>query len=93
MNYHEYDFDQLRQEQQQDAYAHEQQQRWEQGYDDALTNTWNCCPNQTEHCSRYCKYLAGYLWGLDEATIRYHAECASNLAVLDSEDCGDFYEF
>lgn len=93
MNYHEYDIDQLQQEQQQDAYAHEQQQRWEQGHEDAIASRWNCCKTKTENCSRYCKYLAGYLWGLEQATIQYHAESASNKAVLDSQDCGDFYEF
>jgi hypothetical protein len=85
-----YHIDQLQKEQQQDAYAHHEQDCWETGYDDAIAGAWNCCSTKTEDCSRYCKYLAGYLWGLEQAAIQYRAECASNLAVLDSEDCGEF---
>jgi hypothetical protein len=33
---------------------------------------------KTAECSFYCPYLAGYLWGLEQSTIRYHAECTSN---------------
>ena len=87
---YEYDFDQLRQEQQQEAEAAYQQDRWEEGYNDAIAHTWNGCKTKTEDCSRYCKYLAGYLWGLEQATIRYRADCVSNLAVLDSEYCEEF---
>jgi len=86
---YEYEFDQARVEQQEEAYNHHQQQLWEQGYDDAIAGVWNCCTTKSEDCSRYCKYLAGYLWGLEQATAKYHAECTSNLAILDSED----YEF
>jgi hypothetical protein len=90
MHYYEYDIDQLQKEQQQEAYAHHCQERWEQGYEDATTQVWNCCQTKSVDCSRYCNYLAGYLWGLEQKTIQYHAECSSNLAVLDSEDEGEF---
>lgn len=90
MNSYEYDIDQERIEQQQGAEAAYQQDRWKQGHDDAITNIWNCCDTKTEQCSRYCKYLAGYLWGLEQATIQYHAQCASNLAILDEENYDEF---
>lgn len=77
--------DQRFKEQQQDAEAAHQQDRWEAGYDDALTHKWNCCQTKTESCSRYCQYLAGHHWGLEQAAIHYHAECRSNLATLDTE--------
>lgn len=80
-----YHFDQEQKEQQQEAYASHEQDRWEQGYDDALAHKWNGCQIKTESCSRYCKYLAGYHWGLEQAAIHYHAECTSNLATLDTE--------
>jgi len=84
-----YEIDQLHKEQQQEAEAAYYQERWEQGYDDAGKQESNCCKVKTANCSLYCAYLAGYLWGLEQATSRYHAECTSNLATLDSED----YEF
>ncbi|WP_250124959.1 hypothetical protein [Chroococcidiopsis sp. CCMEE 29] len=90
MNSYEYNIDQQRIEQQQDAEAAYQQQRWEQGYDDVIAGVWKGCNTKTEDCSRYCKYLAGYLWGMEQKTIQYHAECRSNLAVLDSEDYDEF---
>lgn len=89
MNY-EYNIEQERIEQQQEAEAAYQQNRWEQGYEDAQAGVWNCCKTKTEDCSCYCKYLAGYLWGLEEATIQYHANCASNLAILDTEHYDEF---
>lgn len=85
-----YHLDQLHKDIQQEAEAAHELDRWEQGHDDGLANVWNCCPNKTEQCSRYCKYLAGYQWGLEQATIEYHAQCASNLAVLDSEEYDEF---
>lgn len=90
MNSYEYDIDQERVEQQQEAEAAYQQDKWEQGYEDAQTRKWNGCKVKTEDCSRHCKYLAGYLWGIEQATIQYHANCASNLAVLDSEHYDEF---
>lgn len=89
MNFYEYDIDQQRIEQQQDAEAAYQQERWEQGYDDAQQQEWNCCQVKTADCSRYCAYLAGYLWGLEQQAAQFRAECISNLAILDSEN----YEF
>jgi hypothetical protein len=80
-----YHRDQEQKEQQQEAYAQRQQERWEDGYNDALNHRWDCCQTKTESCSRYCTYLAGHLWGLEEKTIRYLAECRSNLATLDTE--------
>jgi len=82
--------DQDYKEKQQEAYAQHQQDRWEDGYDDALANLWNCCQTKTESCSRYCQYLAGHRWGLEQATVHYHAECHSNLATLDSEYFDEF---
>lgn len=86
MYYNDQDYKQK----QQDAKAAHEQDRWEEGYDDALAHNWNCCQVKTESCSRYCKYLAGYLWGLKQAAIRYHSDCVSNLAVLDSDYYDEF---
>ncbi len=82
--------DQHDKEKQQDAEAAHMQDRWEDGYDDAQTSSWNCCQTKTETCSRYCSYLHGYSWGLEQAIIHYHAECSSNLAALDSEYFDEF---
>ena len=83
--------DQDYKEQQQDAYAARQQDRWEQGYDDAIALVWNCCQTKTESCSRYCKYLAGHQWGLQQSFLQHHANCMSNLAVLDAEYVEDIH--
>lgn len=80
-----YKIDQLHKQQQKDAEAVDEQDRWEEGYNDALAHKWNCCQIKTESCSRYCQYLAGHHWGLEQATIRYHAQCISNLATLDTK--------
>ena len=77
-----YETDQLHKEQQQEAYVQHEQERWEAGYDDALKNEWNGCKVKSESCSRYCKYLAGHIWGMEQQVIHYHAACASNLAIL-----------
>lgn len=90
MNSYEYDIDQQRIEQQQEAEAAHQQDRWEQGYEDALAHKWNGCKTKTEDCSRYCKYLAGYLWGTEQAATQYRGNCVSNLAILDTEYQDEF---
>lgn len=82
--------DQDYKQKQQDAEAAHEQDRWEEGYDDALAYKWNCCQVKTQSCSRYCNYLAGFLWGLEEKVIQYHADCVSNLAVLDSDYYDEF---
>lgn len=80
---YEYEIDQLHKEKQQETCAQHEQDRWENGYDDALKKEWNCCNVKTESCSRYCRYLAGHIWRLEQAIV-HDMECASN-PTLDTE--------
>lgn len=85
--YNDQDFKEKRQ----DAYPANEQDRWEQGFNDALNHVWDCCRVKTESCSRYCKYLAGFNWGLQQSLLQHHANCMSNLAVLDAEHIEDIH--
>lgn len=84
-----YQIDQDHKAAQLDAAADHLQHRWELGYDDAIRGTWKGCQHKTADCSRYCSYLHGYEWGIQEKVKHYNYECISNPATLDTE----YYEF
>ncbi len=61
-----YYIDQQQKAAQIDAAAERYQEQWEDGFDDALNDQWNCCQRKSPDCERYCAYLAGYNWGLKQ---------------------------